>query len=251
LVNDCFLRNDGLDSIFCDLLSYGTAPGSRGLITDANPTFVNQDQETVRGIDFNASFDKEVDLFGTFVDLGLNIRANHLIERSTLFVGDDGTQVFDEFSGEFGFPKWTGRATFTAEVDNWRFLWEARYRGPVEQPEDGIDAFSDAFGNGPDGMPAGVVGDTCLGGGSANGVVPGDGVYCRDVGFADAQVIHATSIRYQMSGEYSILVGVDNIFNTAPPLVDSSEVFAIANTAIGNGYDYDGREFFVSLRYEF
>ena len=49
----------------------------------------------------------------------------------------------------------------------------------------------------------------------------------------------------------TIIAGVDNVFNTAPPLVDSSEVLAIANTAIGNGYDYDGREFFASIRYDF
>jgi iron complex outermembrane receptor protein len=34
-------------------------------------------------------------------------------------------------------------------------------------------------------------------------------------------------------------------------MVDSNEVFAIANTAIGNGYDYNGREFFFSVEKKF
>jgi iron complex outermembrane receptor protein len=44
---------------------------------------------------------------------------------------------------------------------------------------------------------------------------------------------------------------VTNIFNKAPPRVDSSEVFAIANTPLGAGYNLDGREFFAQLLYRF
>jgi iron complex outermembrane receptor protein len=249
-VNDCFLRQDGTESPFCDLLEYGITPNSAGLIQQANPIFLNQDQESVRGIDFNANFGKEVTAFGQMVDLGLNLRANHLIERSSLFILDDGTQAFDETTGEFGFPKWTGSASFTADIDKFRFTWATRYVGSVEQDVDGIDEFSDAFGYGPDGEFTGFFSDTCLGGGSTNGVVAGDGLYCRDVGFADEQFLHTVSLRFR-DDRMTIIAGVDNVFNTAPPLVDSNEVLAIANTAIGNGYDYDGREFFASVRFDF
>ncbi|TMM48743.1 TonB-dependent receptor domain-containing protein [Qipengyuania marisflavi] len=249
-INDCFTRSDGQRSTFCDVLTYGATAGSRQLITDVTPIFLNQDAESVRGIDFSANFGKEVTFGNTLVDFGLNLRANHLIERSSLFVGDDGQPIRSDVTGEFGFPKWTGRAAFTADVDKFRFTWTTRYIGAVEQNEDGIDAFSDAFGNGPDGNPTGFFSDTCLGGGSANGVVPGDGRYCRDVGFAKEQFLHTASIRYR-ADTFTIIAGVDNIFNTAPPLVDSSEVLAIANTAIGNGYDYDGREFFLSVEKKF
>ena len=70
------------------------------------------------------------------------------------------------------------------------------------------------------------------------------------MGFAEAQFLHTASLRYR-NDRMTLIVGVDNIFNTAPPLVDSNEVLAIANTAIGNGYDYDGREIFASIRYDF
>ena len=250
IVNDCFTRDDGQRSPFCDRLSYDTSVTSRFLVSAVNSGFLNLNEENVRGLDINTTFGKDVTIGNKLVELGLNVRANHLIERSTLFINDDGTETFDDDAGEFSLPKWTGRATFTADLDNWRFTWQTRYTGPVEQDADGIDAFSDAFGNGPDGLPAGVVGDTCLGGGSANGVVPGDGVFCRDVGFAEEQFLHSASIRYRFDG-FTIIAGVDNIFDTPPPLVDSSEVLAIANTAIGNGYDYDGREFFLSVRKAF
>lgn len=259
IVADCFNREDGNRSAFCDRLTYDPLnspanPLDRGLINGIQNDFLNFDTESVRGIDINTFFGKEVVAFGTTLDLGLNIRANHLIERSTVFIDDAGNVTRDEDVGEFGLAKWTGRATFTVDVDKFRLTWQTRYTGPVEQDFDGIDAFADAFQNGPDGgfpvQPNGDVapnqfGSTCTGGGDG-GAVAGDGVFCRDVGFASEQFLHTASIRYE-SGDWTLIAGVDNIFNTAPPLVDATEVQSVANTAIGLGYDYDGREFFFSI----
>ncbi|MHA6334435.1 TonB-dependent receptor domain-containing protein [Qipengyuania sp. CAU 1752] len=250
IVNDCYTRDDGQRSPFCDRIIPNSDPNSRRLISNLNSGFINLNQEKVEGMDFNASFGVETPVFGKLVDFGLRFSANHLMERSTLFVDDTGAETFDDDAGEFGLPEWTGRGTFTADVDNWRLTYQIRYTGPVEQDAEGIDPLSDAFGNGPDGQPTGFIGDTCTGGGSANGVVAGDGIYCRDVGFAKEQFLHTISLRYR-TGTWSFLVGVDNLFDTAPPLVDSNEVLAINNTAIGLGYDYDGREFFFSVEKSF
>lgn len=261
-VNDCFGRDDGTVSPFCNLIEYGQSAPTRFLINGVNPIFINLNQESVRGMDFNATIGKEVLIGSKSVDLQLNVRANHLIERSTLFIDPiTGARSYDDAAGEFGLPKWNGRATFRADVDKWRFTWQVDYTGAVEQDAAGIDPFSDAFGRGPDGRPTGVVGDTCLGNGSGtfnattgvftpNGRVPGTNVFCRDVGFAKEQFLHTASIRYR-GDMFDVLAGVSNIFNTAPPLVDSSEVLAIGNTAIGSGYDYDGREFFVQVQMKF
>jgi iron complex outermembrane receptor protein len=254
IINDCYAREDGQRSTFCDRITTATTGGQ--LVSDVFAGFINLNQESVRGLDLNATFGKDVIAFGKNIDLGLNLTANHLIERSSLFVGDDGAQTFDDDAGEFSLPKWTGRATFTADVDDLRFTWQVRYTGPVEQDADGIDPFSDAFGYNEAGEFTGFFGNTCLGGGSRDssglpdGIVVGDGVYCRDVGFANEQFLHTASLRYRFNG-FTLIAGVDNIFNTAPPQVDGNEVLAIANTAIGNGYDYDGREFFFSVRKEF
>ena len=262
IINDCFGRTDGTRSAFCDRVTANTGPTNpRGLVNSLDSGFINLNRENVRGLDINTDFGKELSVFGTVVDFGLNLRANHLIERSSVFVDDDGNPSFDEDAGEFGLPKWTGRGTFTADIDKFRFTYAISYTGPVEQQADGINPLSDAFGRGPDGAPTGFIGDTCLGNGSGtyspttgvftpDGVVAGDGVFCRDIGFAKEQFLHSASIRYQAS-RYTLIAGVRNLFDTAPPLVDPNEVFSIANTAIGSGYDYDGREFFASVRYEF
>lgn len=254
--NDCFTRQDGVRSQFCDQLFASAAPGNLGLISNARLAFLNIDENLVRGIDMNADFGKDVMLFGKQVDLGLELRANHLIERSTLFVDSAGQRTFDEDAGEFGLPKWTGRATFTAEIDKWLFTWQTRYLGDMRQDPVGVDPFADNFGFGPDGNFTGFFGDTCTGfgsngpGGAPNPVVAGDGVFCRDVGFANDYFEHAASIRYR-SDTWEFRVGVTNIFDRAPPLVDGNEVLSVSNAPIGAGYNLDGREFFATVRKAF
>lgn len=256
VLDDCYTRQDGQRSPFCDSITGTGFAGNRFLITDVNPGFINLDSESVRGIDISADVSKEVKLFGTNVDLGINVRGNNLIERSTLFIDNNGGKFFENITGEFGFPKWTGQTTFTADIEKFRFTWQVEYTGPVEQAADGIDPLSSAFGTNSAGLATGFIGDTCLGNGTTNvgGSVrtAGDGIFCRDVGFAKKYFTHTASIRYRDSGSgLTLRAGVSNIFDRNPPLVDSSEVFAIANTAIGNGYDYDGREFFFSVEKKF
>lgn len=75
-------------------------------------------------------------------------------------------------------------------------------------------------------------------------------MFCRDVGFAEEWFEHTASIRWD-NGTIRIIAGVTNIFDTAPPLIDTNEVFGINNIPIGNGYNLDGREFFGQLLYRF
>ena len=249
IVNDCFTRQDGQRSPFCDRITTDTdAANTRLLVSDVNSGFINLNEEAVRGIDLNGSISKDVALFGTSVTLGVDMIANHLIERSTTFVDDFGQESFDDDAGELNFPEWTFFTTFRAEVSDFLFTYQIRYVGPVEQDEAGIDPFSDAFGNNELGEPTGFLGDTCTGNGTE--FVEGDGVFCRDVGFIDEIFYHTASVRYR-SGDLTLIVGVDNLFDTAPPLVDPNEAIQISNAFIGGAYDYDGREFFASVQFAF
>ncbi|MBX7493781.1 TonB-dependent receptor [Qipengyuania sp. 1NDW9] len=257
IVSDCYTREDPQRSAFCDRITASTT-GSQ-LISDVFAGFINLNEESVRGLDFNSRLSKEVQAFGTIVDLGLNVRANHLIERSTLFIDDTtGNFISDRDEGEVGLQEWTGRATFTADIDKWRFTWNTRYIGGFDQDPDNIDPFSDVFGYDADGNFIGQTGSTCLGGGSRDangvpdGVVVGDGVYCRPIGYAEEQFLHTASIRYR-ADTWDLLVGVSNVFDTAPPQVSpfASGITDISNTALGAGYDYNGREFFARFNIQF
>lgn len=254
IINDCYTRDDATRSPFCDRISSSTV--ERRLVSDVFSGFLNLDQESVRGIDLNANFGYPVTIGEQEIDLSLNLTANHLIERSSTFTNDNGDIDTEDFAGEFGFPSWIGRATFNIGLDDFTFTWQTRYIGSVAQDSVGVDPFSDAFSFGENNTPTtGFFGDTCLGGGSRTGttpnnVVPGDGILCRDVGFTGEYFEHAASVRWD-NGDLRIIAGVTNLFDRNPPLVDGSEVLAIANAAIGNGYNLDGREFFAQLLYRF
>ncbi|WP_126176268.1 TonB-dependent receptor domain-containing protein [Tsuneonella rigui] len=258
IVNQCFNDQDGVRSSYCDFISYDQDPTGRQLVEKVFAGFININKETVKGIDLNANFDTDVRLFGEDVGLGLNLRANHLITRNTELLNDDGSPDLSKDAGTFGFPHWTGRATFTAKVKRLTATWQTRWIGKVSEKEDQIDPFADYFGNGPDGNPVDVdgdgsadfFGDTCTGGGSPSGVVAGDGVFCRDIGWAGNYFIHSASLRYT-TDRWEARVGVSNIFDKAPPRVDSDEVFSVANTPIGTGYDLNGRQFFGSVQLKF
>ena len=254
ILNDCYLRQDGQRGPYCDRITASRSQSNAFLVTDISAEFLNLNAESVRGIDINANFGKEVQLFKTNVNFGLDLSANRMIERSTLYI-NRGVSSIDENVGEFGLPRWTGQSTLTAVIDKFRFTWQVNYIGPVQQAEWARDKLADAFDNGgPDGVPNGFISDTCLGNGTRNPDgsvrVAGDGLFCRDVGFAGKYFTHAVSLSYRTDA-WTLRAGVSNLFDRAPPLVDSNEEFAIANTAVGNGYDHDGREFFVSINTKF
>ena len=259
-VNECYNVDEPGRSVYCDQIEY--APAGRQLISQAFPLFLNQDKETVRGIDINANFGYDIDVGNDQLQFGLNLQANHLIERSTLFLIDPDNPDFDEDTGTFGFPAWTGRAIGTVSYKDLTFTWQTRWIGRTEQNFAGIDQLSDAFGRGPDGQPTGFFGDTCLGNGSGSnsgpngefvpdGIVEGDGIFCRDVGFAEDYFVHTLSLRYDWNDFITLRAGINNVFDTDPPQVDGSEVFQISNIPPGNGYDLNGREYFGSISVRF
>ena len=59
------------------------------------------------------------------------------------------------------------------------------------------------------------------------------------------------SIRYDINENIRLSAGISNLFDEAPPLIDTARVFGVSNTPIGNGYDLDGRRFFGSMRVRF
>lgn len=240
IVNDCYILQPDRRSTFCDRISRQGPDGAEpGRISVIDAGFINQDSETVTGFDYNVEVGTEVTMWDEPVDLSVELRANKLKERTTTFIGEEGDVNFDTFEGEPGFPEWTGRGTFRADIDRYRFTYSVRYIGEIEQDADDIDEFSDAFDT-PD---TGFFGDTC------GGPTVGD-VLCRDVGFADDVFYHSTSIRYT-GDDWTMVVGVNNLLNTDPPLVDGTELTQQNNVLIGNGYELDGRQYFLTLRKEF
>ena len=235
ILNDCYWSETG-NSPFCSRIrrapiGLGTAP----FLDFVHRGFINRDNETARGVDFNLAFDTTFTAFDRPFELGVDINVHRVIERSTLDVDDEGVEDFNEFQREWGFAEYRGQANARLDYDRWRLSWGARYvdkgvRDPRFSP-----AFSDIYDSGD----TGYISDTCLG--------PPDDLLCKDVDFAPSYVVHSLSLWY--SGDtWSVGVGASNLFDKAPPEVDGSAGPAIPrkNTPLGMGYDLQGRTWFLS-----
>lgn len=231
IVNDCY-NNESGNSAFCSRIERDFSDPTDPRFDIIRAGFINQDQETARGVDLNVSFDDTFTIAERPIDFGLDINATRVLERSSLFKNDDGSEDFDSFQGEFGFPTWRGQLGARFDYDDYRFTYELRYVGSVEQDITGIDEFDDING----------IGDTC-------GGTPGD-VLCRDIGFADNYFLHSISA-YYFGDRWTFGGGVRNLFDEEPPFVDGSEVLSINNTPLGFGYDVNGRVFFLNASASF
>ncbi|HZD52698.1 MAG TPA: TonB-dependent receptor, partial [Woeseiaceae bacterium] len=227
IINDCYTSNTG-NSVFCDRIQRDLSDPTSPLISFIDQGFINRDNEKARGLDVNIGLDTTFTMFERPFDLGFDLAANHQIERSTLFVDDEGNRDEEEFSGEFGFPEWKFQSETRLELDKWRLTWQTVYIGAVEEDPLEVDEFSDISG----------IGDTCLG--------PPTDVLCRDIGFADDYFQHNVSL-YYYGDRWTFGGGIRNLFDEAPPVVDGTEILAVNNTPIGYGYDLKGRTYFLDI----
>jgi iron complex outermembrane receptor protein len=231
IVNDCYYTLTG-QSAFCDRISRG-ADRAIDLLDNG---FLNRDNEKARGVDVNLTFGDQWSVGTNVFDVVWDVRATRYIERSTLFTDNEGNVDYEDYAGEWGFPSWKGESTMAVEWEKWRLQIRTNFQAAVEQEVAGIDPFSDIY----DSQATGTYGDTCL----------GTPVTCRDVGFADDYMVHTISLGYR-EDNWGAVVGIRNIQDKAPPMVDGSEVTSKNNAAIGYGYDMMGRTIFVSAGYSF
>jgi len=237
IVNDCYTSTTG-NSVFCDRIEReATVPGGTPFMSFLDQSFLNRDGETSRGVDINLAFSDTWTWFNRPIDFSMDVIANRQLERSTLFVNDDGTEDFNTFAGQWGFPDWRVQTFLRFDYDDWRVTWETRYTGSVEQKPEEVEPFSDAF----------TLSDTCLG--------PAfDDELCRDYANAENYFLHNISL-YFYGDRWTLGGGIRNIFDEAPPIVDTSTPLgaplSVNNTPLGYGYDLNGRVYFFNVAVSF
>jgi len=256
--NACYAGAPNLGSIFCTLFERGAndlVAGDAG--SQVLTPFLNLDDDNAEFIDYNFRFNKnDIALLGKNWDIFGRTQISQYISRTSAFNNGAGGINFDERVGEFGVAEWTGSGTVGFTQDRWEAAWTTRFIDGVAAPEEidrpidpdannrllAVDGFTNAYDDVNTFNGAGAV-VTCLGPdfGDEN---------CRTVSSADSYFLHNVSASYR-GDDWNILVGVSNVFDKAPPLVSGREVFSINNVPLGNGYDLNGREYFVRVRKTF
>lgn len=232
IINDCYNLQANLSSSFCSRIQRGV--DQRINLVDAG--FININSDTAKGVDFNIFASTELQIGDKYATISIDLQTNWALEQETILIGDNGNANIDDNVGEFGNPEFNGLYRLFVDYEDWRVTWSTRFIDAVSQDPEFVDPFSDAA----DTPGTGFIGNTCL---------PGDCV-ARDIGFADRYFTHTVSVRY--SGDtWSAVVGVRNVFDQDPPLVNGNEVFSVANVPIGAGYDILGRTLTFNLSKRF
>ena len=232
IINDCYTLKPNLSSAFCSRITRDPSNDNRISLVDA--AFININEDTASGIDFNILYQQDVNFRDRLFQLTADISATKMEERGILLIDETGAEDFDNDVGEFGSPEWNARARFSVEMDDWRLTWTTRYLSSVSTDDIYIDDFDDITGGS----------DTCLG-------PSGGDELCRDIGWADDYFLHGLSLSYTQD-DWGASFGVRNLFDEEPPMVDSNEVLTNGgNAPIGAGYDIIGRTFYASVRKSF
>ena len=227
---DCYQSQTSAHT-FCERITRSANPASP-LVTLIDAGFINRDEESVRGVDLNVTYDQDITVFNRPVTIGFEAIGHRLIERSTLQLNNQGDRDLQALHREWQFPEHRAELTLRVDYDKLRLVWSSRYIGDQQPDAAAVDDWLHVNSGNPRSA-------TCLG--------PPNDLLCRDMDWAGDYWVHNTSVTYQ-GNTWNIRAGVRNVFDAEPPVVDPNEVFSVNNTPLGVGYDLWGRTYFLSTR---
>ena len=250
----CYVNVPDQQSTFCNQLERDPTTQK---IVNVDTGFLNRDAEVASGIDLNILHLSSFSIMGNTYDFGIDINANTVRERSLLYVDDEGNQDFEDYAGEPGFPKYNIFSRMFFELGDFRLSWQTNYLSRVDQDEDQLDDWGSANGGESTRNEDGdeVFADTCYGYSKDTSPTNLDQIdvgdtMCRDIGFIKAYVTHNASL-YYYKDNLTLGLGVRNVFEKEPPMVDPSEIQSKSNAPLGYGYSLNGRSYFFNVRYTF
>ena len=217
IINDCYLnpqRTNG-SSGFCSRVGRD----ADGQIELLDGRFINIGTERTSGYDFNVLYEQDFTIGSENLSVSLDVTATR--------VSEDFEEVFGsglDLVGRPSVPRWRGSANLILGYQDFRFNWFTRF---IQGGENIPDEFDDD-------------------------AVPCDGlpVGCRPIYFTNNYDLHNASVSYSFD-QFTVNMGVRNVFNTRPPQVDSAGVFSVRNVPLGVGYNLTGRTFFSSVTARF
>ena len=237
IVNRCY-NTVGLTDPTCEFITRDARlPGipESGEISFVSALNQNLGRQVVEGIDYNAEFGFDFNLPNVEeeIDYQLIFRGTQSLKQDVEEAIIDGVNINDQL-GEYGNPKW--RLNFTQQL-NWKdfgFLFQSRYLSG--QVEDNIEA------NRNDPVTTGF--SRCV---QAEGRFNDAGEpNCRQFDDLADYWLHNASLSYAKD-TYVLRVGVNNVFDTPPPLTDNNDLGNLG----GIGYDIGGRTYFVNATKRF
>ena len=237
IVNRCY-NSTGLTDPTCAFITRDArdpAVPESGEVTFVSALNQNLGRQSVEGIDYNAEFGFDFDLPGSTdaVDYNLILRATQSLKQDVEEAVIDGVNLNDNL-GEYGNPKWRLNLTQSLSWKDFGFLFQSRYLSSMVENnilEERNDPVTTGFSR-------------CV---QTLGRFDDNGdPNCRQFDDLADYWLHNASVSYAKD-TYVLRVGVNNVFNDAPPLTDNNDLGSLG----GIGYDIGGRTYFVNATKKF
>ena len=235
IVNSCYNAAPNNPSSFCGNITRG----ADYRIEMVNAYFTNRDSERARGMDYTFDYRHDITVADLPFSLYAGIQATRILESSETYSDDNGNELYYDSVGRFGYAEWTGNGRFQVSYEDWSVTWGINYIGAVSQDPSSVDPYSDVY----DTNGTGYYSDSCMG--VAFGTTD-----CRDVGYADDYMLHSLGLGYSAES-WNVSLSASNVFDKAPPRIDTAQVFGRNNTPLGAGYDLMGRVISLELGVQF
>ena len=229
ILNRCYNDLPNLASPLCDRITRNTGNPATATIANIDAGFINVGESSSEGVDINARYQRPLDNIWPGADFGMNVSATYYIEQLEKISADAPT---DDNVGEIGNPEFIMQALFNVSKDNWTLNWRTRY----------IDATGQ---DNSDALATPVPGDSR----TACDIL-GITEQCRDVDFIDSGWYNDVSANWD-NEDWSVTLGIANVFDEEPPLIDQGEGPSRLNIVTQSGYDLIGRRAFVNLTKRF
>ena len=224
----CYNEEDNLESALCDRVTRrGVAPDNN-TVARVDASFVNIGLQTASGYDLNVRYVDDFSIGGSHWDLNATLTATNYSELKEQF---DPDSPANDRVGEAGFPEWSWIARFNLSTGNWIASWRTRYIDNFSKDEDDIVASSNLSRR-----------SACRTQGG-----PDD---CELLSWGSSRIYHDLSATYQRD-DWAVSLGVRNVFDKEPPLIDFGQGPERMNYVVQSTYDLFGRRAFLNLQKSF
>jgi iron complex outermembrane receptor protein len=220
IMTRCYEDAPNLSSPFCSRLERGGAATDPAFnfITAVDASFVNIGLETAQGYDFNTRLMTNIGGWQAAWTNALTIQT----ERDEQIFSEDPVEDLLE---DFGVPEYRWTSVLSLARENWEFVWNLRYLSETHASRvASIDAECDSFDDAT----------------SIAGTTPTASVCTADEAFYND--LAAT----YYADNWTVSVGVNNVFDEEPPIVDMGAGSNRLGRVTSSGYDQFGRTLFLN-----
>jgi iron complex outermembrane recepter protein len=233
ILNRCYNDDPNLQNALCSRVQRRGVNPENNTVALVDSSFVNLGLVTSQGFDINARYTDDFSIGNAFVDMVLTLTGT---KYTALEEQIDAESPVDDRVGEAGFPEWAWVFRGDFGFGNWNLAWRSRFIDDFAlKPEDVLESTN------------GTISACNVLGGPVNTGANGP---CVRKHFGDSVWYHDLSMTYERD-EWSATLGVRNLFDEEPPLIDQGMGPARMNIVVQSTYDLFGQRAFLNLTRRF